>query len=566
MSDLEELKELLFGDERRTIVDVSERVSQRELRARDVGDVLPDAIDRSYARGGALVDSMEAPVGECVQRQLRDEPQTYADALYPVIGPAIRKSISHALRNISQQINQAVEHSLTPKGLAWRFQAARAGIPFGEFLLQRTLKYRVEQAYLICRENGLLVEHVHHPGSAVKDSDAVSAMFTAIQDFVKESFSPDRSGRLESADMGEFTLWAVHGPHALLVCVVRGVPPKSLRAELSTILERIHFRFGDALKAYSGDVRSVPGAKSELRKCIEFEAVSESESGSKRPSAFLWLLALAIIGFAAFFGYQRWISSAEASRLADALGSTPGIYVTELRAGIDGTTLRGLRDPAADTLDEVLVRADVSAERVTAELDPYLSLDEEIVLRRVAAAGAPDGISYELANGRLAVSGEAPADWINRMQSRLELVQGVTHVDFSQVRALGEVVPAASPEPAAPLPEPQRFFFRENADLLPEDADRLADFVSLLSATLAAEEGGHYEILVRGSTDGFGNPEANALLAGHRADVAVEALGAGGIDTANLVRVETTVANEAAVDAGRRYVEIRVQPTANDRP
>ncbi len=558
MSDLEELKELLFGDERRTITSVSERVSQRELRATDVGDVLPDAMDRSYARGAALVDSMEAPVGECVQRQLRDEPQTYADALYPVIGPAIRKSISHALRNLSQQINQAVEHSLTPKGLAWRFQAARAGIPFGEFLLQRTLKYRVEQAYLICRENGLLVEHVHHPGSAVKDSDAVSAMFTAIQDFVKESFSPDRSGRLESADMGEFTLWAVHGPHALLVCVIRGVPPKNLRAELSTILERIHFRFGDAIKTYSGDVGSVPGAKSELRKCIEFEAVSEDRTAGNGPSIFIGLLALAIVAALAYLGYQRWTADAEADRLADALAATPGIYVTELRSGISGTRLRGLRDPAADTFDEVLTRANIPVERVSAQLDPYLSLDDGIVQRRIAAIAALDGVVFDYADGRLTASGQAPADWIARMQSRLELVPGVTQVDLSQLGISEAVNDAPPPEPDVAMPETQRFFFSEDANLFPAEADRLIAYAALLNRFLNAKAGQN-EILVKGSTDGFGNPEANAVLALQRADVAIASLRTAGIDTAALVRVETTVAPDARVDAANRYVEIGIQ-------
>jgi hypothetical protein len=112
----------------------------------------------------------------------------------------------HALRTLAQQINEAVEQSLTPRGLVWRMQAWRAGVPFGDFVLQKTLLYRIEQAYLISRENGLLIGHAQHEVARIKDSDAVSAMFTAIQDFVKESFSPDRTGRLETADMGEFTL------------------------------------------------------------------------------------------------------------------------------------------------------------------------------------------------------------------------------------------------------------------------------------------------------------------------------------------------------------------------
>ncbi|MGB5720563.1 MAG: hypothetical protein WBM34_07685, partial [Woeseiaceae bacterium] len=270
MNDLEQLKELLFGAEKQALDSIAERVERRDVRAADVADILPEAIHQSHNKDSELVESLTNPVGECLQRAFRDDPQTYGDALYPIMGPAIRKSIMHALRTFTQQINEAVEHSISPKGLKWRWQASRAGVPFGEFLLQKTLRYRVEQAYLISRENGLLVEHVHHQNSKIKDSDAVSAMFTAIQDFVKESFSPDRTGRLESADMGDFTLWAVHGPHALLVCVIRGVPPKSLRTELTAILERIHFRYGDAIREYKGDTSTIPDVEVELNRCLQF--------------------------------------------------------------------------------------------------------------------------------------------------------------------------------------------------------------------------------------------------------------------------------------------------------
>ena len=185
MNDLDQLKELLFGAEKEALDSISERVERLDVRTVDVADILPEAIHQSFGKDDELVESLSKPVGECLKREFRDDPQSYGDALYPVMGPAIRKSIMHALRGFSQQINQAVEHSISPKGLKWRWEASRAGVPFGEYVMQKSLRYRVEQAYLISRENGLLVSHVHHQASKIKDSDAVSAMFTAIQDFVK---------------------------------------------------------------------------------------------------------------------------------------------------------------------------------------------------------------------------------------------------------------------------------------------------------------------------------------------------------------------------------------------
>ena len=140
MNDLDQLKQLLFGAEKQTLDQITDRVERREDRTADVAEVLSEAIDRSYREDSELVESLTQPVGECLQRAFRDDPQTYGDALYPVMGPAIRKSIMHALRNFSQQINEAVEHSVSPQGLKWRWQASRAGVPFGEYVLQKTMR------------------------------------------------------------------------------------------------------------------------------------------------------------------------------------------------------------------------------------------------------------------------------------------------------------------------------------------------------------------------------------------------------------------------------------------
>ncbi|MDH3441302.1 MAG: OmpA family protein, partial [Gammaproteobacteria bacterium] len=157
MNDLDELKTLLFGAEKETLDAIVERVEKREVRSADVADILPEAIHTSHDKSGELVASLKEPVGEVLKASFQEQPEVFGDALYPVIGPAIRKSIMHTLRTFVQEINTAVDHSLSAKGVRWRIQAWRAGVPFGEYVLQKTLLYRVEQAYLISRENGLLI-------------------------------------------------------------------------------------------------------------------------------------------------------------------------------------------------------------------------------------------------------------------------------------------------------------------------------------------------------------------------------------------------------------------------
>ena len=515
MSDLEDLKDLLFGREKEVLDSISERVERRELRAQDIADVLPEAIHSSHRDNNDLSDALREPVGECLREAFREDPQTYGDALYPVMGPAIRKSIMHTLRNFAQQINEAIEQSLTPRGLSWRFQAWRAGVPFGDYVLQKTLLYRVEQAYLISRENGLLVSHVQHEAARIKDSDAVSAMFTAIQDFVKESFSPDRTGRLESADMGEFTLWAVHGPHALLVCVIRGVPPRSLRSDLSAILERIHFRYGDAIRDYSGDTATMPNVEEELLPCLVLQARQEATERRRLLSWPVVLIILLLAGGAGYLLISNYLQQQRLETLLAAIDGTPGIVVTESSASRAGLSISGLRDPQAPDVADIAVAAGLGDTNVVSHMLPFHSLDPGLVAQRDAA------------------------DRESQLASRRQaLVQ--------RVERLSE----------------QSFYFSERVTLTPESDLALAAFiaqVSMLSTELAEVEMS-LQARVVGYVDEIGGPQVNTVVAGDRASSIADALGSLGWQGA--VEIDVVLADEAAnatVDLTRRRATVELR-------
>ena len=516
MGDLEQLKELLFGAEKQALDSISARVERREVRTVDVADILPEAIYQSHRQNGDLVESLTEPVGECLQQAFHDDPQTYGDALYPVIGPAIRKAVMHALRNIGQQINTAVEHSISPRGLKWRWQASRAGVPFGEYLMQQTLQYRVEQAYLISRENGLLIGHVHHEASKIKDSDAVSAMFTAIQDFVKESFSPDRTGRLESADMGDFTLWAVHGPHALLVCVIRGVPPKSLRADLSAILERLHFRYGDAIRDYKGDTSTVSGAEDDLERCLRFEA--HLESGKKKRGPAYWMAGLALLALAAiaFFGYRSWLAGQQLERFSLALEATPGIHVTDITRDDGIVTIRGLRDPLAPAIEDVAGQAGLSADAVNAVMRPFQSLEPALIEARARQLfGTVSTVDFELVGDVLVVTGNADSGWQRGILARYGQLAGVREVDTSGVsNSAAELLR----QRVAEL-DNKAFYFVDGVEFSDGHLDALQQHALALGelSGAAQAEGFNLVLTVSGATDAIGSAESNRRLAQQRA-------------------------------------------------
>lgn len=560
MNDFDKLKDLLFGAEKEALDSIADRVERPETRTMDVADVLAEAIHQSHKENSQLVESLTAPVGECLQQAFRDDPQTYSDALYPVLGPALRKSIAHTLKEFSQQINQAVEQSLTPKGLKWRFQAFRAGIPFGDFVLQKTLLYRVEQAYLISRENGLLIEHIHHSASKIKDSDAVSAMFTAIQDFVKESFSPDRSGRLESADMGEFTLWAVHGPHALLVCVIRGVPPKNLRGELSAILERIHFRYGDAVRGYAGDTTSVPGVDTELEKCLGFQATQEEGEHGKRNTPWP-LIIVGIIGVSllAYFWFGRWTDAKELEKLTTALRETPGVYVAGVARDGDQILVHGMRDSLAEPISEVAQSLGIAPELIVTDMTPFQSLDPAIIKKRVERSlGNLDTVRFEIKGTTATVTGEAPGKWIRETRDRALRVAGIDSVDFNGV------IDSTLSQIKADLQtlSGERFLFSSGTDFVSGQEGALRTFSQKLFDLKSRAASSNYEVQVAliGSTDDAGNADANTRLAIRRAEAAATILSEFGVTSDQIGQIEKSSNGEIEPsDASRRNVRVELK-------
>ena len=207
-ADLAELRELILGAERRRLEELERRLDDTRLTRDQLAELLPEAIalragrDRQLAR--ALAPTVENAIGESVRRN----PRPIATAIFPVLGPAIRKAIAEALAGLVASINRTLEHSISPRGLRWRLESWRTGIPFAQIVLRHALVYRVEQVFLIDGDTGLLLSHAVAPDLAGSDADLISGMLTAIRDFVADSFAPEREvGGLRRFSVGELSGW-----------------------------------------------------------------------------------------------------------------------------------------------------------------------------------------------------------------------------------------------------------------------------------------------------------------------------------------------------------------------
>ena len=117
MSQLDELRQILVGDNSEQLSDLKARIEDLDARTRDVAEVLAPAIDHGIKESDDLLNALKEPVSEGLKQAIRAEPVEYAQILYPAIVPSIRLAISQAISSLLVTINQTVASATTVSGL-----------------------------------------------------------------------------------------------------------------------------------------------------------------------------------------------------------------------------------------------------------------------------------------------------------------------------------------------------------------------------------------------------------------------------------------------------------------
>jgi len=90
VNQIDQIKEILFSNEKRALDALTRRLEGRESRVADIADVLPEALGRSHANGEKINKALQRPVEEILRDSVQRDPQGFADLLFPVMGPAIQ--------------------------------------------------------------------------------------------------------------------------------------------------------------------------------------------------------------------------------------------------------------------------------------------------------------------------------------------------------------------------------------------------------------------------------------------------------------------------------------------
>jgi outer membrane protein OmpA-like peptidoglycan-associated protein len=425
----EDLRSLLLAPEQKEIADLRQRIEVPVVRAEEVSSVVAEAIELRREHGGSedLNKALTPSVEEALRESVRKDPSVLAGALFPVMGPAIRRSITESIRAMLESFNQALEHSLSIQGVRWRFESLRTGKAFAEIVLLHSLIYRVEQVFLIHKATGLMLAHCVAARVATQDPTLVSGMFSAIQSYVRDSFKAPKEDSLDSLQVGELEVWVEAGPQAILAAVIRGHAPASYRATLEKTIEDIHRDFGLALEEFNGDSAPFAAAEPRLELCLESH-YQPRKSMKRKPYFSILALVLVILAIGIWAAIALWKQSAW-DKYVENLQKKPGIVVTSSGTEHGHYVVRGLRDPLADEPDQM------DSNLVTFQWKPFYSLDDSMIGRHAnEMLQPPKTVSLTVSEGVLHAEGQAPSNWVRSLKDRASLVPGVKKLDASRLQ------------------------------------------------------------------------------------------------------------------------------------
>jgi OOP family OmpA-OmpF porin len=510
--DLASLRRLLVGPEQEQLRALQTRLDDPKTYARDVSQILPEAI-ALRGHDGSLTKALAPSIEQAINTSVRRNPRPLADALFPVMGPAIRKAISYALGAMIESLNKTLEQSLSWKSLRWRVEAWRSGKSFSEVVLLHTLLYRVEHIFLIQRSSGLLLTHVSAPSAAVQDPDMMSSMMTVVRDFVRDSVGASDQESVEEMKIGELFFWAEQGPQAMLVALVRGRAPQEFHRSLQDALESIHLQYPEELESLSGDVKVFESARPILEACLEMRYQAGSRASSFRG---VWISAAVLILFLGIWGFFIVRDQIRWDRYLNRIRNEPGIIVVSTGSKGGKFTIVGLRDPLASNPDSFIASSGLSPEKVDARWELYQALDPRFVLRRAhQMLDPPSSVTLSFENGVLTASGSASLRWIHESRRLALLVPGVVRyqegrLEDAELRELEEEIEATNLE-----------FAKGTSRLLGGQEHVLAGLVKRIGRLAEIAQGSGFNIRLRitGHADSDGSPEVNDSLSNARAEV-----------------------------------------------
>lgn len=432
-STLDELKALLLEPELKKLSALAKKLENEDQLTHEISHVLPAAILKSAQQGKQLSESMVPTVEEIVSLSIKKDINKFASVLFPVIGPAIRKSISETLRQMLKSLNLVLENTFNWQGLKWRVESWRTGIAFEKIVFLNSFIFRVDQVFLIHKKSGLLLNNVEQDDALSLHPDLVSSMLTAIGDFVGDSFKVQNQQYLDSIQVGDFSILLEQGPDIMIAVACRGEVNSNVREFMVQTVEEIQAQLATELEHFKGDTSPYLRTRDQL--LLILDQTQQHKTTSKKLALRTKLIWSVIIILFSFWIAGRIYTSTLQHDYVNLLHQEPGYIVMHVDYDNDLLQVRGLRDPLSRDPNNFLALSLLNPEHVLLQFEPFHSSHNNLVKQRIEnILQPPKNVELQLKNNALTISGFAAPQKAMALKLMSPLITGIQTVDSSQLK------------------------------------------------------------------------------------------------------------------------------------
>jgi len=246
---LELLRSLLFDEYRQQIERMTTEVEQLQT--------LLDALKMQIQDEDALIDTITPVIAGAIRTNISESREEMIDALYPIMGKLVQRSVAEAMRDLAQRIDQQMRRALDVKSFWRRLNARLRGISDADMFMRDALPLAVDEIFLIHRETGLLLLHLSQDGSPEEDSDIISGMLTAINEFTQDAFGRTDEESLNEIQYGGRSILLEAAHFVYIAVVIDGFESSDFRSNMREVMIAIEHRHASLLRHYNGDATAL---------------------------------------------------------------------------------------------------------------------------------------------------------------------------------------------------------------------------------------------------------------------------------------------------------------------
>jgi len=125
----------------------------------------------------------------------------------------------------------------------------------------------IEDIFLLHR-SGILLKHYTRRLRPNIDSDLLSGMLVAVQEFIKDSFRGE-GGQLDEVRFGDMRIKILEGKWTIIAALIRGEATEEHRRQMRAALKDLETRYEDLLIDWDGTMDRIPEVDRIMTRLIE---------------------------------------------------------------------------------------------------------------------------------------------------------------------------------------------------------------------------------------------------------------------------------------------------------